>query len=64
MTPSLRARRAYSLLHQAMMHTAVLSDEDVVKIVDRDFEPRNAAEREEVIDDVIALRDAIQELAL
>ena len=64
MQPSIRARRAYTLLHQGMMQNADLSDEAIVKIVDRDFEPKTAAERDEVIDDVIALRNAINELAL
>lgn len=64
MEPSYRARRAYSLLHQAMMSKAVLSDDDIVATVDRDFVPQHAAERDQVIDDVIAVRDAIQELAL
>jgi sulfur carrier protein ThiS len=63
MTPSIRARRAYSLIHQGMMSNAELSDDAIVATVDRDFVPKNAAERDEVIDDVIALRDAINELS-
>jgi hypothetical protein len=62
MTPSIRARRAYSLLHQGMMANAELSDDAIVQIVDRDFVPRDATERDDVIEDVIALRDAINDL--
>lgn len=63
MTPNIRKRRAFALCYQAMQLDEELTDGALARIVIRDF-VGTQAERDEVFEDCIAVRDAIEELAL